>query len=302
MMLTSSMFMNASNHVRSHRYERECVAEVMGERIVMKLGGGLITEKDEFCSPRIDIIQQCAEEIKQIIRDGFEVILVHGAGSYGHLMAKEFRIAEGKIPNFSHHYSNCSSQEEAVVQIRKDMLELNQFIVDALVALDIECHTFPTHVWATNTGPQFEGDLTQFSSLQSNHVSICYGDVVDCDGDAEFGILSGDDLVYRLASEISDVRRVVFGLGGVDGVLEQPPKQGEEQLLIPLMNPNREFTPQHQHEIDVTGGISLKVSRSFDLAKAGIEVIFVNGEVPGRLTDASKNDPVIGTKFALFAQ
>lgn len=274
----------------------------MGGRIVLKLGGGLITEKGELREPRFDIIEQCANEIKQIMLSGYEVILVHGAGSYGHLMAKEFRIAEGKISNFSHHFSDCSSQEEAVAQIRKDMLELNQYIVSALEAVQVECHTFPTHVWARNTGPQFEGDLTQFTSLQSNHVSICYGDVVDCDGDAEFGILSGDDLVYRLASEISDVRRVVFGLGGVDGVLEQPPEQGKEQLLIPLMNPNRDFSSEHQHEIDVTGGIGLKVSRSLDLAKAGIEVIFVNGEVPGRLTDASKNDPVIGTKFALFAQ
>jgi isopentenyl phosphate kinase len=302
MMLTCSMFINASNHVGSHQYEREFVASIMAERIVMKLGGGLITEKGEFRSPRLDIIQQCAKEIQQIVLDGYEVILVHGAGSFGHLMAKEFRIAEGKISNFSHDFSDCSSQEEAVVQIRKDMLELNQYIVSALDEFNVVCHTFPTHVWARNTGPQFHGDLSQFSSLQSNHVSICYGDVVDCDGDAEFGILSGDDIVYRLASEIPDVRRVVFGLGGVDGVLEQPPEQGKEQLLIPLMNPDRDFSSQHQHEIDVTGGIGLKVSRSFELAKVGIEVIFVNGEVPGRLTDASKNDPVIGTKFALFAQ
>ncbi len=296
------MFINASNHARGHQYEREFVPQIMGGRIVIKLGGGLITEKEEFCSPRHDIIQQCAKEIKQIMLDGYEVILVHGAGSFGHIMAKEFRIAEGKLSNFNHHFSNCSSQEEAIVQIRKDMLELNQYIVSAFDVLEVECHTFPTHVWARNTGPQFDGELTQFSSLNKNQISICYGDVVVCDGDAEFGILSGDDIVYRLASEISDVKRVVFGLGGVDGVLEQPPEQGKEQLLIPLMNPNRDFSPQHHSDIDVTGGIALKVSRSFDLAKLGIEVIFVNGEVPGRLIDASKNDPVIGTKFALFAQ
>ncbi len=302
MLLKCSMFINASNHVWGHQYEREFVPHIMGERVVIKLGGGLITEKGEFRSPRHDIIQQCAEEIKQIMLDGYNVILVHGAGSFGHIMAKEFRIAEGRIPNFSHQFSHCSSQDEAIDQIRKDMLELNQHIVSAFEALNVECHTFPTHAWARNTGPHFDGQLTQFSSPQSNQVSICYGDVVDCDGDVEFGILSGDDVVYRLATEISDVKRVVFGLGGVDGVLEQPPEQGKEQLLIPLMNPNRDYSSQHQHEIDVTGGIALKVSRSFELAKVGIEVIFVNGEVPGRLTDASKNDPVIGTKFALFAQ
>lgn len=296
------MFINASNHVRRHEYERELIPYAMGERIVIKLGGGLLTEKSELRTPRLDIMKSCILEIQEIMKRGYDVILVHGAGSYGHMLAKEFRIAEGYLEHFSHEFEGCRSQVEAVQQIRKDMLELNQYIFDECTALDISAMTIPTHRWASNTGPQFCGDLDLFSTAPSGIVTICYGDVVDCEGSKQFGILSGDDLVYRIASEVDGVRRVVFALGGVDGVLEQPPEVGKEQLLIPLMNPAREYTSMHNSAIDVTGGIGLKVQRSFELARNGIEVIFVNGEVRGRIIDAALNEPVIGTKFALFAQ
>lgn len=285
-----------------HEYEREMIPSIMGERVVIKLGGGLLTEKSELRTPRLDIIKSCVLEIQEIMSRGIDVILVHGAGSFGHLLAKEFRISEGNIEDFSHEFGGCTSQREAIKQIRKDMLELNQYIFDECTALDITAITLPTHLWASNTGPEFLGDLTIFSTTPSGIVTICYGDVVDCDGEKQFGILSGDDLVYRLASEVEGVRRVVFALGGVDGVLEQPPEVGKEQLLIPLMNPEREYASMHDSSIDVTGGIGLKVQRSLELAKNGIEVIFVNGEVRGRIVDAAFNEPVVGTKFTLFAQ
>ena len=52
---------------------------------------------------------------------------------------------------------------------------------------------------------------------------VTHGDVVDCDEPLMFGILSGDDLVYRLATELSGVKRLIFAMGGVEGVLLSPP-------------------------------------------------------------------------------
>ena len=274
----------------------------MVDTVVIKLGGGLITNKQLLRTPRLDIIEQNCKEVQEIVALGYNVILVHGAGSYGHLLAKEFRIGEGYIEGFNHTFSDCNSQEEAVEKIRIDMLDLNQYLFDELSKVDITCVTLPPHTWAKNTGKEFEGSLEVFESTPHGIVAMCYGDVVECDGESKFGILSGDDLVYRLSAELPNVVRVIFALGGVDGVLERPPADGEEQLLIPLMSPHREFSSIHDTEIDVTGGISLKVNRSFELAKNGIEVTFVNGAVPGRIVDAAKNEPVIGTKFALFPQ
>ena len=55
---------------------------------------------------------------------------------------------------------------------------------------------------------------------------ITHGDVVPVDGDMKFGILSGDDLVVRLCLEIPNVKRLVFAIGGVDGLLSIHPSMG----------------------------------------------------------------------------
>ena len=59
----------------------------MRERVVMKLGGGLITQKDQLKVPNLSTIDNLVEQISNVMKEGFDVILVHGAGSYGHLKA-----------------------------------------------------------------------------------------------------------------------------------------------------------------------------------------------------------------------
>jgi isopentenyl phosphate kinase len=80
----------------------------------------------------------------------------------------------------------------------------------------------PPHHWAQGVGAEFEGDLARFN-VRPGTVAVTFGDVVPVAGDAEFGILSGDDLVYRLATEVPYVERLVFAIGGVDGLLRCPP-------------------------------------------------------------------------------
>ena len=56
-------------------------------RVLMKWGGGLITEKGALRTPRRDVIDQLAHG-GPTERSGNESLIVHGAGSYGHLMSK----------------------------------------------------------------------------------------------------------------------------------------------------------------------------------------------------------------------
>ena len=58
-----------------------------------------------------------------------------------------------------------------------------------------------------------------------------------------------------------------------------------------------EFVGLHAAEMDVTGGIGLKVQRARSIAAHGIETLFVNGEVEGRLQAALMGHPVRGTRF-----
>ena len=63
-----------------------------------------------------------------------ELVIVHGAGSFGHMKAKEFRLAEGRVAGIS--------QDEAVAEVRNDMLELNQKVVSSLQSRGLDVHHF----------------------------------------------------------------------------------------------------------------------------------------------------------------
>ena len=101
----------------------------MVRRIVIKFGGALITKKDEECVAHLEIIRDLCEAVHSITNDGIQVILVHGAGSFGHLKAKRWRLNEGYLPDLELSDDFCQSQFEAVESVRGDMLNLNKIVV-----------------------------------------------------------------------------------------------------------------------------------------------------------------------------
>ena len=267
----------------------------MAKRVVVKWGGGLITDKTVLLTPNLEVIRNLSRQMKNVVESGYQVILVHGAGSFGHLRAKHWKLHLGKQNEEFTPEPGIFTQEQAVEEVRRDMESLNSFVLSDLQELDLDCEVFPAHKWATETGSNFEGNLSKFENSNAD-VIITFGDVVDCSAPEMFGILSGDDLVKRLSIEINDVERLVFAIGGVDGVLENPPGDGKE-IVIPILRRNSEFLGLHESTIDVTGGIGLKITRGFEVSDKGIEVVLVNGEKTDRFQKACLGIDVIGTKI-----
>ena len=201
-----------------------------------KMGGGLITDKTVLLTPNLEVIQNLSRQVKNVVEAGYQVILVHGAGSFGHLRAKHWKLHLGKQDEEFMPEPGIFTQEQAVEEVRRDMESLNSFVLSNLQELNLDCEVFPAHKWATETGSNFEGNLSIFENSNAD-VIITFGDVVDCSAPEIFGILSGDDLVKRLSIEIDDVERLVFAIGGVDGVLENPPGDGKE-IVIPTLTRN----------------------------------------------------------------
>lgn len=270
--------------------------EQLRQRVVIKWGGGLITDKHTLKRVRLDVIGELADQIIACHQEDIDVVLVHGAGSFGHLKAKQWRLAEGHLPDANFGRPNGQSQEDGVEAVRKDMLELNSHIMDALAKRNIPAIAFPPHQWAKGTGLKFEGDI-RLLEVPQGVVLVTFGDVVDCKPPQRFGILSGDDLVARLALKLPRVKRVVFAIGGVDGVLAKPPSEATQKDLLEVLTAESIFKGEHQSNIDVTGGIGLKVHRSLQVAKQNIEVTIVNGQCPERVLAACCGRPTRGTKI-----
>ena len=56
--------------------------------VVVKLGGGLITRKDTLCEANMDTIDALVSVLSSLYHAGVNMIVVHGAGSFGMVVCK----------------------------------------------------------------------------------------------------------------------------------------------------------------------------------------------------------------------
>ena len=300
-MSPDSLIIHPSNHVTltcpitafnvsieySHAFDQ--IVSVKG-RIVIKLGGGLITNKNKAKTLDKDAINKVCEVINILKEEKYKIIIVHGAGSYGHILSKEMKISEG----INHDIRD--KQIKAVKQIRENMRELNNEVIDSLKKVNLNSIGFPPSIWAKNIGKEFTGDISIFEKKLEGEIPICFGDVVDRDDEKEFGILSGDDLMYRLSIEIPDVNFTIFLLGDVDGVMDKPPDNSDAKLISNWKN-NDSIQTSHNSDVDVTGGMDLKLMRASEIAEKIDNVWFLNGNRPERILQLVRTGSAIGTKI-----
>ncbi len=261
----------------------------MSRKVVIKLGGGLITDKGREKTVDADAVRSVAKFIAEITDIGYAVILVHGAGSYGHILAKKWSIASGS------NSSIIENQHKAVSQIRKDMVELNTIVIDSLELHGLQCECLPPSDWAIGTGKEFSGDISIFEN-ENGVIPITFGDVVDTNDSKEFGILSGDDIMLRLSTEIDGVSHAVFLIGDAPGIMDRPPNQ-DGAILLESWGPNDVVNSEHYEEIDVTGGIRLKMDRAREISRNVENVWIIDGREPSRLLELLTRGQTIGTRI-----
>ena len=236
--------------------------------VIIKLGGALITDKDQIHTFRPEALMPLSSILKEMASEGRRVTIVHGAGSFGHIEAKQAGLADGYDP------ARETEQTQAVDSVRASMINLNGMVLDILREHGIDCQTHPPREWAKGTGSTFTGDIGRFETPGKVHVT--FGDVVDVDGDMRFGILSGDHLMERLALEAEDMDMAVFLLNGIDGLYDKDPKDPDARLIREY-NSEASYTTTLDSDKDVTGGMALKVDVSKRIASTGPKVVFVNG-------------------------
>jgi hypothetical protein len=71
--------------------------------VVIKWGGGLITDKGRLKTPLVEIMNMLAQSVLQCHEQDIDVIVVHGAGSFGHLRAKQWKLQEVRSQQGNHY-------------------------------------------------------------------------------------------------------------------------------------------------------------------------------------------------------
>ena len=261
----------------------------MAIRVAIKLGGGLITDKGKMKKFDHKAVELVVETLCSVSELGASIVLVHGAGSFGHLLAKKWGIADGL------NIREVKDQWEAVREIRSDMRELNKLIMGKFSEKGLECSCHPPSDWAKGTGARFSGEISIFERGPGEPIPVTFGDVVGTGDESEFGILSGDDLMLRLSTEL-EVTHSIFLIGDSEGVLSGPPGEKDSELITHL-GPDTEIKGEHDANVDVTGGIGLKIERSLEIARVVDEVWIIDGRKPDRVLELLTSGETIGTKI-----
>lgn len=219
--------------------------------LILKLGGAAITQKTTPNTPNRTALAQIAA---LLAKHPQPMVIVHGAGSFGHIVAEEHQLHLG--------YKE-SSQRLALVRIQQDLHTLNNLVVEHLAIAGLPAMT----IHPASMCMMKQGRIRTFFSdplvalLKLGLMPVLYGDCV-WDTINTFGILSGDQLVVHLANLLG-AERVAFGTN-VDGVLDPDGK------VIPQLHAHDPISGQANHpkHSDVTGGMRGKLDEIAQLRSA----------------------------------
>ncbi|MFA4877572.1 MAG: isopentenyl phosphate kinase [Methanoregula sp.] len=224
----------------------------MSERIILKLGGSVITDKSADCAVNLSSLAGIAAAIAQARPGG--IIIIHGAGSCGHPEAKRYHLDKGA----------SAGETEGIWVTHRVVSSLNDEVVRALREKGVAAvgiHPFHTGVADNGRLLSFEHRHLE-KMLALGMVPVIHGDVV-MDLTRGACIVSGDQLVryLALALQITSVGLATDVPGVLDG-----------DRIVPKITRG---TMQKLHignstHTDVTGGMSGKLTELLELADAGI--------------------------------
>jgi len=241
----------------------------MSERLILKLGGSVITDKKADCAVNRGQLAAVASAIAGAHTGG--IVVIHGAGSCGHPEAKRYHLDTGVK----------AGETEGIFVTHKAVSSLNNAVVEALREKGVAAvGVHPLHVGIADNGRLVGFECRHLEKmLILGMVPVIHGDVV-MDLSRGACIVSGDQLVRYLAValKISRVGLATDVPGVLDGDIVVP------EITKKTVHGLRIGSSQHT---DVTGGMRGKIDELLGLADAGIRSdIFHVSRIPDFLCGA----------------
>jgi isopentenyl phosphate kinase len=258
---------------------------------MVKLGGSFLTDKSRTAFLYEDRVRNAGRQIQEALDHdpNLRIILGHGAGSFGHTLARDFRAVEGWNEEFGWR---------AFRTIRRSMARMNLKLLE--IWNEERFHPVTVHpgsVALARDGILCGMDLTVLAILlEHGQVPLVHGEVV-LDTERGFTIISTEDQFRYLATQFP-VTRVVM-VSDVPGVLD------EQGRTIPELGPQDiEGVPVGASTAaDVTGGMRHKLESLLAIlhSRPGVEARIVSGLNHGvpAIRDAILGRTSCGTRVRL---
>ncbi|RLG20849.1 amino acid kinase [Candidatus Micrarchaeota archaeon] len=269
----------------------------MNNLAILKIGGSVITDKhSETPKVNLEVLHRIASEIAEAYdKDSMSLILIHGAGSYGHQIVKKTGIHKG-INNYE--------QLLAFAETQRLQNELNSIVTKVLIEKGLPA----IPVLASSHAVMEAGRLVKMDVetikgfLSIGLIPVLYG-VPAYDRKQKCSILSGDQIAPFLAEKLN-ARKIIHGTN-VDGIFTANPKEEPNARLIPEINSENFDEIKRMlggsSAVDVTGGMFGKVMEIIELLKKGVnvEAVVINAEKEGNIKDALRGEIKRGTVIRL---
>jgi len=233
------------------------------------------------------VIARLAQEITD--QGPFRMILGHGSGSFGHVAASQYGIANG---------IRSADQLPGIPLTQQRAAALNRLVVEALS----DAGALPFSIAPSSCLVSAGGQPASFAAeplvlaFQRGLLPVLYGDVV-MDRKGGISIASTEQVFEIVARCLLDrgwtIRRALW-LGETDGLYD------ESGQTIPRVSAT-DFEEAARaigdpKGTDVTGGMRLRLETALTLAKLGIPSLLLNGLTPGLLGKALRGETVPGTE------
>ncbi|HEX2066227.1 MAG TPA: isopentenyl phosphate kinase [Candidatus Thermoplasmatota archaeon] len=255
----------------------------MASPVLVKLGGALLTDKAREMALRGEVAKRLVGEVAQARRP---VVLLHGAGSFGHPFVKRFGLG---MPPFDDAKRTGVSQALAgVACLAAEVLGLAQ-------EAGLRTVPVPLHLEQPRRGalPRAVA-ATVADLLAEGFTPVLHGTLVR-DGELGWRVLSADEALAALASRLKPAA-CVFATD-VDGVHARDPKQFPDAPLLPAVRADTVLGAAGAGGAgtDTTGRMAGKLEHARAAARHAPTLV-VNGLAPGRLLAAIQGRPVVGTR------
>jgi isopentenyl phosphate kinase len=234
---------------------------------LLKLGGSAITDKGGFMKANHANIAKLSEAVAKAWKAGVRnIILVHGAGSFGHALVLKYRINEGV--RTGRQRLGCRKTQAACAR-------LSGMVVAALRRRGVPAFSIAPHTIVRSKNRRISKFDTApiFDCMKAGRLPVLYGDMVP-DSALGCSVLSGDQIISYLGKKAS---RIVLATN-VDGIL------ADGKLVKKITRANFSRVKKHlsgSKTPDVTGGMAGKIA---ELLKVKAPSYIVNASKPGRVS------------------
>jgi len=239
---------------------------------IIKIGGSVITDKSTKDSFKKTIVDRLSAEIKKADK---EIIIVHGAGSYGHILAKKHNLNQG--------YKN-NEQILGFALTHTSVQKLNTLVLNSLQENNIPAVSIPPHaVMRLDDHEPIDMNYDVFRDLlKQGFTPVTFGDVV-LDKKLGFSICSGDLLMQLLAEQFKP-EKVIFVIDE-DGLYTSNPKTDKNAEFIETITLDKlkQLSTSLDNHADVTMGMKGKINTIKNIVNLGFNTVLLNGNKPDRL-------------------